>query len=226
MSRSHGSLPNRGGSYVYDVTLDKNVTHHVMKLSDCHPRRQIAFHNHRWNTKFKYSEIQAWHDICLEDVSDDIWNNVFCHYLTCKDIGLRIRHCCKHFYKITNGKNSNSPFNNHYKHKCRPLIDEINDSIYRFKRTEFDILGRSHTPFARYCKKYYEMKIPKPNNYESSNWCGIYHQLTQFIKKNDQLMEKYKIFDEIATSESLLIDVQNRDYRFPQFCLSKYFLSV
>ena len=213
MSRSHGSLPNRGGSYLYDVTLDQNVTHHVMKLSDCHPRRQIAFYNHRWKTKFKYDEIYPWYDICVEDVSDDIWNNVFCHYLTCKDIGLRIRHCCKHFYNLTNGstQNKNSPFNNYWKHKCVPLIDEINNNIYNFTfmRTE------SPRPFATYCKKFYEMKIAKPNNYIYSNWCGIYYQLTQFVEKNNQLLEKYKIFDK---SESLLIDIQTNDYQFPEFC--------
>ena len=140
MFQTHLRHPNRVCSYIYDVTLDRGVAHQSIKLSDFHPKRQIAFHNNLYGTNIKYKDIEP-HKLQLSvdysDINDDLWIDIFCKHLHFIDIALSIRHCCKYFHHLTA---KNQSFNNYWKKKSLPLIDEINNNKYLVQQNDVDTL--------------------------------------------------------------------------------------
>ena len=93
-----------------------------------------------------------------------------------------------------------SSFNNYWKKKSLPLINEINNNKFLVKQNHVAIdaidiqLQKDYSSNVAYCKEFYNMNIPTPKHYQSSNWIDIYYQLTQFIKLNNTLFEKYKCY--------------------------------
>ena len=197
MFRAYRGTGNHG-AYIYDLTLNKDVCHQRMKLSDLHPSRQIEFRNHLFGSNTKYHKIAPWNETTVEfdDIYDDLWNNIFCKYLQCIDIALGIRHCCKYFYDLTH---YNQSFNNYWKAQSISLIHFINSDKLVTKSNDYHILHDS----SEYDKEFYHMKLPI--NYQSNHWFRIHCELNQFIKKYNQLSQIYKKYEDLV----VLYDYRN-----------------